>query len=538
MATEVLENVATDVSDVDFDTFTAEIGLDMHEDVNPDVFSALAELAGLDANQLANILDPQAEPLPELPSEDQAALTEHSVPADALLKVGFDFSLLNPPVETTDGIRDYYTQFAFQNGFTCRTERTEYRVVNGVRDKDTPINFRVVCSSPTKCKAGMRVIRSVSTPWVVKAFNNEHNHPLLSHEEVEIQPCHRRLTKDMQEKALALQRAGVDVNKICRILRAEYGRKILLPEDVQSLIQRRRNANVQKDALRFIDYLGRRKMETPGFYSEWQRTTDNRLGRAFWIEEDAVRRYQAFGDVIVFDTTFQTNMYRFPFAPFIGVDNNGLTQLLGCGLILDETECSFTWLFEAFLRAVGTPPQTIFTDQDQAMANALAKVMPDTNHALCIWHIARKFPIKFSAKLTANDHDGTRPYKDFIHEFYRVMRNVSIDEVEGSLWPALLNKYELDDDEHLESLYAIREKWMPCYIRRFFCAGMSTTQRSEGFNSMMDGFINTRTTLLDFAMRMNELDERRRVESVKRAYINKKRLKDGKFMYRIQLTPG
>jgi hypothetical protein len=219
-------------------------------------------------------------------------------------------------------------------------------------------------------------------------------------------------------------------------------------------------------------------------------------------------------------------MYRFPFAPFIGVDNNGLTQLLGCALILDETENSFQWLFEAFLRAVGRAPQTIFTDQDQAMANALETVMPDTNHCLCVWHIARKFPAKFSAKLTANDLDGTRSYKDFIDRFYSVMNCMSIDELEATLWPELLNKFELNDDDHLASLYALRQKWMPCYVKQFFCAGMTTTQRSEGFNSMMDGFCTSRTTLYEFALRMNELDERRKLESVKRAVQNKKRLDD------------
>lgn len=163
MAAGVLEHVAYSVSGNEFDVFTSEIGLDVHEHANPHVFSALAELAGLDANQLANILDPLAKPLPEVPLELPSDTVEDSSPMDALLKVGFDFSLLHPPVETTDGIRDYYMQFAFQKGFTCRTECTEYRVVDGVRDKDNPINFRIICTSGTKCKAGMHVIRLINS---------------------------------------------------------------------------------------------------------------------------------------------------------------------------------------------------------------------------------------------------------------------------------------------------------------------------------------------------------------------------------------
>jgi zinc finger SWIM domain-containing protein 3 len=32
-------------------------------------------------------------------------------------------------------------------------------------------------------------------------------------------------------------------------------------------------------------------------------------------------------------------------------------------------------------------PSTIFTDQDAAMAGAIAYVFPNTSHRLCIWHI-------------------------------------------------------------------------------------------------------------------------------------------------------
>lgn len=35
----------------------------------------------------------------------------------------------------------------------------------------------------------------------------------------------------------------------------------------------------------------------------------------------------------------------------------------------------------------GKHPSTIFTDQDAAIAAAIAFVLPDTSHCLCLWHI-------------------------------------------------------------------------------------------------------------------------------------------------------
>ena len=58
----------------------------------------------------------------------------------------------------------------------------------------------------------------------------------------------------------------------------------------------------------------------------------------------------------------------------------------------DETIESFKWLFQTFIMAHKQKrPQTFFTDQDQAMMNALQQVMRETEtyHGLCTWHIIK-----------------------------------------------------------------------------------------------------------------------------------------------------
>ena len=44
--------------------------------------------------------------------------------------------------------------------------------------------------------------------------------------------------------------------------------------------------------------------------------------------------YGYFGDVICFDTTYRTNMYGQPFAPFIGVNHHKQTIIFGVALLL------------------------------------------------------------------------------------------------------------------------------------------------------------------------------------------------------------
>jgi zinc finger SWIM domain-containing protein 3 len=52
----------------------------------------------------------------------------------------------------------------------------------------------------------------------------------------------------------------------------------------------------------------------------------------FWVDERARRAYQEFGDVVTFDTTYQTNKYSMPLAPFIGVNHHRHSIFFGMAL--------------------------------------------------------------------------------------------------------------------------------------------------------------------------------------------------------------
>ncbi|CAN1849957.1 Protein FAR-RED IMPAIRED RESPONSE 1, partial [Linum perenne] len=97
--------------------------------------------------------------------------------------------------------------------------------------------------------------------------------------------------------------------------------------------------------------------------------------------------YAAFGDSITFDTTYRTNRNCRPLALFVGFNHHHQGDVFGACLMFDETIESFQWLFRTFLHCIQRAPDTIFTDQDAAMAAALKKEMPDTFHGLCTFHI-------------------------------------------------------------------------------------------------------------------------------------------------------
>ena len=117
------------------------------------------------------------------------------------------------------------------------------------------------------------------------------------------------------------------------------------------------------------------------------------MHNCFWTNARSRIAYQYFGDVVTFDATYQTNHYKMPFVPFIGVNHHHQSVMFGCALLVNETAESYTWLLKTWLNAMpGNPPSTIITDDDKAMAKAIVDVLPNATHRLCMWHLLQKVP--------------------------------------------------------------------------------------------------------------------------------------------------
>ena len=62
---------------------------------------------------------------------------------------------------------------------------------------------------------------------------------------------------------------------------------------------------------------------------------------------------------------------------------------------------------------------------------------------------------------------------------------------------------------------------MACYLRRFFYGGMTTTHRSESFNSLCNHYVGPKTTLMQFVTQYGAIVAARRLATVKANYDRK-----------------
>nr|XP_043625711.1 protein FAR1-RELATED SEQUENCE 1-like [Erigeron canadensis] len=217
---------------------------------------------------------------------------------------------------------------------------------------------------------------------------------------------------------------------------------------------------------------------------------EGHLRNVFWADARSRAAYKSFGDVVSFDSTYLTNKYSMPFAPFVGVNHHEHSILFGCGLLSAEDKETYEWLFKSWLECMdGSPPKAIITDQCRSMQAAVACVFPESHHRLCLWHIMKKVPEKLG---------GLRQYKE-IKKILKIHVYESIDaqEFEDGL-SKMIKDYNLENNEWLCSLYNDQKRWMPINVKKWFWAGMSTTQRSESMNAFFDSYVNSKMSLRQF----------------------------------------
>ncbi|KAF7824330.1 protein FAR1-RELATED SEQUENCE 5-like [Senna tora] len=241
----------------------------------------------------------------------------------------------------------------------------------------------------------------------------------------------------------------------------------------------------------------------PLFFHKFQMDSDEQITNIFWADVRMQLDYAYFGDVVSLDTTYCTNNAHRPLALFSGFNHHKGVVIFGAALLYDETTASFKWLFEMFLKVHNQKkPQTIFTDQDRAMAKALQEVLPDTYHGLCTWHLMQNC-IKHLGNLMKH---GSHFLRDFKACMYEYEEEKEFEEA----WSQLLSDYNVHENTWVESVYSLKEKWAACYMKKVFTLGMRSTQLSESLNADVKRCLNPDVDIIQFFKHFERVVEDKR----------------------------
>ncbi|RWR94342.1 protein FAR-RED IMPAIRED RESPONSE 1-like protein [Cinnamomum micranthum f. kanehirae] len=228
-----------------------------------------------------------------------------------------------------------------------------------------------------------------------------------------------------------------------------------------------------------------------------EKDDEDHIKHVFWADYYFQKSYEEFGDVVSFDTTYNTNRYGLIFGAFTGINHHDQSIIFGCCLISNETFDTFVWVFNKWLKAMpGDPPKSILTDQDPAMTKAIGFVLPTTSHRYCLWHILENLQKNLG---------GVAIHKDnLIPTIKKIAFNSLTTEEFESGWKKMLIKEDVANNDWLNGMYDIRHMWVPIYMRHLFFGGMSTTGRSESINAFLKQYVTQKNGLCGFMFRFNQ----------------------------------
>ncbi|KAG0457800.1 hypothetical protein HPP92_022957 [Vanilla planifolia] len=416
-------------------------------------------------------LDPLVEAsIPHGPSQTASELMIDDVPP----YVGQSF-------RTDDEAQEYYTNFARKNGFAIRRERSKgnpahplgvykrelvcHRAGQSLPRKTAELKRqRNKKSSRCKCDAQMIIKKNVSkgvSRWVVVHFSNMHNHELLDSEEVRHLPAYRNISSVDRENILTLAKRGLTVNNIMRALESEKGLKpgqlTFTERDLRNFLQASKSINKENEEAKLVKACEAMKDKHLDFRFEFTVDENDRIEHIAWSYPDSVQAYRLFGDVVIFDSSYNLYAYERLFGVWFGLDNYGNAIFFGCVLLQDAKPHSFKWALQSFVRLMkGKFPRTMLTDLDMGLKDAMMNEMQSTKHAFSIWHVMSKLSSWFSPLLGSQ-------YEKFVSDFVRICNLDSMVEFEHQ-WNQMVVDFGLESDRHITLLSYHWHYWAFCLI--------------------------------------------------------------------------
>jgi len=179
-------------------------------------------------------------------------------------------------------------------------------------------------------------------------MHEEHSH--------DMSPTKSRLFRGNKRISLHAKRvvdinndAGVQINNTFRSFVSAangYDNTKFVEQDLRNYVAKSRRAlGKEEDGKALLNHFYHMRELNPQFYFDIDLDDDNRIRHVFMADAGSRATWDSFGNVLCLGTTYLTNKYDMPFAPFLVVNHHGKSILLGCGLLSSEDTDAFVRLF-------------------------------------------------------------------------------------------------------------------------------------------------------------------------------------------------
>ncbi|CAK8573556.1 unnamed protein product [Lathyrus sativus] len=394
--------------------------------------------------------------------------------------------------------------------FTCSKEgyrRTDRRDCNVKKHRK---------ETRTGCLAHMIITRQSDGKYHVTHFEAQHNHGDVNHSNANM------LLLDLQNEinvAQAVEAAEVDSynslgpksRSALKMMNKKLGARDSLDQlsmNYDNYLHSVRGRDMGKgEAGRLLGYFQRQHFENPAFFYALQLDADDKVSNIFWADDNMVVDYDHFGDVVCLDTTCRTNRALRPLVQFLGVNHHKQVIIFAAAFLYDETVESFNWLFQTFIGTMSRKkPKAIITEQDAAIIEAINTVLPETIQYTCVWQMYENTVTHLShfvkdAKSFANDLRcciyGPKNEEDFTHA-----------------WEAMLEKYNLHQNEWLRWMYREREKWAVFFGQNTYFVDIKGFHLGEILSLKFRNYLNPDLDVVQFFNHFERVVDEQRYKEI------------------------
>jgi hypothetical protein len=352
--------------------------------------------------------------------------------------------------------------------------------------------------------------------WSYRSANLTHTDHDLAQRTTELMAeGDKFIPTDLEILAEAMHLANISAADIHHTLRRNAEEQnIPITFDYKYIANRFKPTTVEKtmDASNFYDRLEERKKQ--GLAGSIRLDSAGRLESAFWqvkgSEDHYARALEC--NVLLFDTTFNTNKYGMKLGCLTTISETGKTIILACSLVQSESIESFLWVFEMFLECFKVRPAVIFTDGDPAMHNAIKQVLPETVHLLCTYHLSLNLHTHFCSLFPPlkKGETGGGGWKKFKSKWWSIALNHERSSCSNfdAEWAELLEMLPAKpENEKAAKRYQDALTWLeglkkksPQWAARFtwafatYCA--HSTQRAEVIHSFLKKYLSSNFLLV------------------------------------------
>ncbi|KAK6935969.1 hypothetical protein RJ641_032999 [Dillenia turbinata] len=327
--------------------------------------------------------------------------------------------------------------FARKNGFSIRTERLRLRPRLGVCKQD----FYRSGFAPARKK------QTDDQVWLLLAY--------------------RKIHEADQERILLMSKAGFPIHCIVKVLELEKGIQgghlPFLERDVRNFVQNWKKLVQENDALQtekrendmmeLLEACRAMKEADQNFVYNFTVDEDDKVENIAWSYGDSIHAFNMFSDVVYFDTSCRSITYGIVYGVWLGIDNYGRIIFFGCVFLQGEMPILSLGLDRLVRFIKGRCPQTILTDLDPGLQEAIRSELPNTRH--------------------------------------------HVDEF-GLWWNQMVSQFGLNSNGHIALLSSLCASWSASYTGGYFLARISTVAFLKSVDAFLKGIFSAQTCLRSF----------------------------------------